>query len=276
MKQNISIVLFAYNRPSHLRRVLIALENRGIDELNLFVDGPKNNNDKIIQKEIKQIFDNNKYNSKMKKNIFYSKRNKGLAKSIIKGITHVAKKRKYIIILEDDCVPREGFFKFVKKNISNLKNNKDIAGICGYQIPELHKKFFLSKNLKTIILNYFIPWAWCVSSEHWLKFIKYNTKNEKVNDSVLEKIKKLVKDEKKIWSYDFIKYNYLNQLSYLYPSKSLVKNIGFDGSGINSKITDVFSTPFSNSKKIDTNIIKNSKYIKLQRKSLLNKIKYFY
>ena len=97
MKQNISIVLFAYNRPSHLRRVLIALENRGIDELNLFVDGPKNNNDKIIQKEIKQIFDNNKYNSKMKKNIFYSKRNKGLAKSIIKGITHVAKKRKYIL-----------------------------------------------------------------------------------------------------------------------------------------------------------------------------------
>ena len=30
MKNNISIILFAYNRPSHLRRVLIALENRGI------------------------------------------------------------------------------------------------------------------------------------------------------------------------------------------------------------------------------------------------------
>ena len=53
---------------------------------------------------------------------------------------------------------------------------------------------------------------------------------------------------KKIWSYNFIKYNYLNQLSYLYPSKSLVKNIGFDGSGINSKITDIFTTS-SNVKK---------------------------
>ena len=76
MKKKISIVLFAYNRPSHLRRVLIALENRGINEVNLFVDGPKNNNDKIIQKEIKQTFRNNKFNFKMKKKIFFSKKNK--------------------------------------------------------------------------------------------------------------------------------------------------------------------------------------------------------
>ena len=276
MKKKISIVLFAYNRPSHLRRVLIALENRGINEVNLFVDGPKNNNDKIIQKEIKQTFRNNKFNFKMKKKIFFSKKNKGLANSIINGITYVAKKSEYIIILEDDCIPREGFFKFIEKNIKNLKDRKDIAGICGYQIPELHKKFLLNKNLKTIVLKYFIPWGWCVSSKHWLKFMEYETNNKRVKDGILNKIKKIVKNEKKIWSYNFIKYNYLNQLSYLYPSKSLVKNIGFDGSGINSKITDIFTTSFSNSKKIETNIINNNQYIKLQRKSLLNKIKYFY
>ena len=276
MKKNISIVLFAYNRPSHLRRILISLENRGISEINLFVDGPKNNNDKIIQKEIKQTFNNNKFNSKMKKKIFYSKKNKGLAASIKKGITYIATKSKYVIILEDDCVPREGFFKFIKKNIYNLKNNKNIAAICGYQIPELHKKFFLDKNLKTVILKDFIPWGWCVSSEHWLKFMKYNIKSKKVENNILNKIRKIVKDEKKIWSYDFIKYNYLNNLSYLYPSKSLIKNIGFDGSGINSKVTDIFTTSFSSSKKIDSYIIKNSKYIDLQRKSLINKIRYFY
>ena len=157
-----------------------------------------------------------------------------------------------------------------------MKDRKDIAGICGYQIPELHKKFLLNKNLKTIVLKYFIPWGWCVSSKHWLKFMEYETNNKRVKDGILNKIKKIVKNEKKIWSYNFIKYNYLNQLSYLYPSKSLVKNIGFDGSGINSKITDIFTTSFSNSKKIETNIINNNQYIKLQRKSLLNRIKYFY
>ena len=276
MKKKISVILFAYNRPSHLRRVLIALENRGINEINLFIDGPKNNSDKIIQKEIKQMFNDNKFNNKMKKNIFYSKKNNGLAKSIIRGITRVAKKSKYIIILEDDCVPREGFFKFIKENISNLKSNQNIAAICGYQIPELHKKFSSYKNLNTIILKYFIPWGWSVSSEHWLNFIKYNKNKKKVKDSILIRLEKLVKDKKKIWSYAFIKYNYLNKFSYLYPSKSLIKNIGFDGSGINSKITDKFTTSFSSSKKINRNIINNNEYINLQRKGLMSKLKYFY
>lgn len=276
MKNNISIILFAYNRPSHLRRVLIALENQNIHEINLFLDGPKNNNDKIIQKEIKQFFVNNKFNKKIKRNIFISKKNKGLAVSLEKGITKIAKKCKYIIILEDDCIPREGFFKYIKQNMNNLKNLKNIGAICCYQIPEIHEKFFSDKNLKTIELKYFIPWGWCVLSEHWLKFMKYDLNNERVKDSILNKIKKSVKDRKRIWSYGFIKYNYQKKLSYLYPSKSLVKNIGFDGSGINSKITDKFATKFSDSKKIDSFVVKNNRYTKLQRKSLLNKIKYFY
>ena len=43
-----------------------------------------------------------------------------------------------------------------------------------------------------------------------------------------------------------------------------------------TKITDKFATKFSDSKKIDSFVVKNNRYTKLQRKSLLNKIKYFY
>ena len=53
LKNNTGVALFVYNRPSHFRRVLIALENYKIEELNVFLDGPKNNKDKILQKEIK-------------------------------------------------------------------------------------------------------------------------------------------------------------------------------------------------------------------------------
>ena len=45
----LGICIFAYNRPSHLRRVLISLENYKKIRKNIFVflDGPKNNKDKI-------------------------------------------------------------------------------------------------------------------------------------------------------------------------------------------------------------------------------------
>ena len=46
------IGLFAYNRPSHFKRVLIALENYKVSNLNIFIDGPKNNLDKNNQKNI--------------------------------------------------------------------------------------------------------------------------------------------------------------------------------------------------------------------------------
>ena len=91
LKNNFCIAVFAYNRPSHLRRVLIALENYKINRINLFLDGPKNKKDEIIQKEFKQIFRDNKFNKKMKRNLHISKKNKGLAKSIERELVNFLK-----------------------------------------------------------------------------------------------------------------------------------------------------------------------------------------
>lgn len=64
---------------------------------------------------------------------------------------------------------------------------------------------------------------------------------------------------------------------FIFPNKSLVKNIGFDGTGVNSKITNNFDTFYTPTKKInDKNIIENDKSTKEQEKILLKYIKYFY
>ena len=38
---DLGIGIFAYNRPSHLRRTLISLENNNIKQATIFLDGPK-------------------------------------------------------------------------------------------------------------------------------------------------------------------------------------------------------------------------------------------
>ena len=59
--------------------------------------------------------------------------------------------------------------------------------------------------------------------------------------------------------------------------KSLIKNIGFDGSGINSSITDKFNTFYRKTKKISANkIIENKKLQKKQLLILSKTFKYFY
>tara|TARA_B110000444_G_C18357321_1_gene374438 strand:- start:223 stop:456 length:234 start_codon:yes stop_codon:yes gene_type:complete len=69
------IIIFAYNRPSHLKRVLIALENNKVkNDIYLIIDGPKNNFDKINQKDISLSL--NRLNNKNKRVVKIIKRKK--------------------------------------------------------------------------------------------------------------------------------------------------------------------------------------------------------
>ena len=172
---SIGLALFAYNRPSHLRRVLIALEDYKIKNINVFIDGPKNIRDKVCQEEIVFML---KTNKNLKSKITLNKKNKGLAYSLINGITKMSRKYKSIIILEDDCVPRREFFDFVFKSLKKYNFEKKISAICGYQFPELHEK--KCKILKSIVLNNFMPWGWAIWSEKWMEFIK----NKKITPKI--------------------------------------------------------------------------------------------
>ena len=106
MMNSVGIAIFAYNRPSHLRRVLIALEDLNIRNIEVFFDGPRNIQDQICKKEILFML---KTNLKVKSNIHENKKNIGLAKFIIKGLCIMAKKFISFIVLEDDCIPRKEF-----------------------------------------------------------------------------------------------------------------------------------------------------------------------
>ena len=49
----IPIVIFAYNRESHFKRVSMAIQNNKVkNKIYFFLDGPKNIKDKVIQENI--------------------------------------------------------------------------------------------------------------------------------------------------------------------------------------------------------------------------------
>ena len=98
--------IFAYNRPSHFKRLLISLENYNINKIILFIDGPKNDKDKINQFYISNMAKNSKLNIK----IIKRKNNLGLRNSILKGVDYLANNSEYFTILEDDLVVYENFF----------------------------------------------------------------------------------------------------------------------------------------------------------------------
>ena len=67
------------------------------------------------------------------------------------------------------------------------------------------------------------------------------------------------------------------QVVFIFPNNSLVKNIGFDGSGTNSLVTNDLYVLEKNIKKINYNKLKLKKFEeKKQEKLLKNVIKNFY
>ena len=276
--QDTEILIFAYNRPSHLKRLIISLEDYGINKATLFLDGPKNIKDKVCQEEIIFMLKTNKL---IKFNIFRKKKNLGLAESLQQGIDKISKKYKKLIILEDDCIPRKEFFLFMYKAFEAYQNKKNISAICGYQLPDLHQK--KNKNIESILLNHFIPWGWGVWSEKWIEYRKNKKKffTKKILNRIkapnIIKIKKFL-NLKKVWTPRYVIHNYIFNNSYIFPSKSLVKNIGFDGSGINSKFTNKFNTYYTPSKKIliKKNILVDKNKAKKQENTLSKMVKYYY
>ena len=170
------IIVFAYNRPSHLKRVLIALENNKVkNDIYLVIDGPKNKFDEINQKDISLSLSRLTTTGNRTVKIIKRKKNLGLAKSITEGITTLSKKYENLIILEDDTIAYKNFVKFVEKNFKLMKDTDSARIICGYQFPNFEKKV---KVLKTLILPNFISWGWAIKSKDWIKYRNF-LKDEK-------------------------------------------------------------------------------------------------
>ena len=107
------IILFIYNRPDHTKQTLEALSNSILapqSDLFIFADGPKNTASKEQLESIKQtrkVAASEKWCKSV--TLIESETNKGLARSIIEGVTEIINKFGKVIVLEDDLVTGKYF-----------------------------------------------------------------------------------------------------------------------------------------------------------------------
>ena len=79
-----AVGIFAYNRPSHLKRLFFSISKYNFSNLYIFLDGPKNDLDKINQNEIMLMV--KKYPGKIK--LIKRNKNLGLKKSLVNGANY--------------------------------------------------------------------------------------------------------------------------------------------------------------------------------------------
>jgi hypothetical protein len=251
------IALFVYNRTQHLMKTIAALKTNTLalsSRLIIFSDGPKSD------KQLNNVKDVRKYIRTIKgfKSVEIVERdiNWGLSKSIICGLTQTCNHYGKVIVLEDDIMTSKYFLQFMNDGLERYRDDGRVASINGYVYP-------IKKKLAgPFFLRCADCWGWATWKRGWDLF-------EEDGRVLLQKIE----EKKLIRKFDFNnQYGFYNMLQEqivgknnswairwyastfvadklsLYPTRSLVHNIGNDSSGVHCGTSTVYDVILNDEK----------------------------
>lgn len=236
------IIVFAFNRLDSLTSTIESLKNNPEakeSDLYIFVDGPRNHktDDKDKVKKVQEYVMT--ITGFKTTNYIFSEENKGLATSIIEGVTRVIDKYGKAIVVEDDLFVSKSFLRFMNQMLEVFEKDKRIFQISGFSTKIKHRiegDVYLNGRAQS--------WTWGTWKDRWeqidwdvedyplLSSNRNLQKSFNAHGSDLFGMMKRFK-EGKISSW-YIRFCYAMHKQGKYticPSKSLVRNDGFSSEG---------------------------------------------
>ena len=119
-----NIIIFCYNRPKHIKKLILNLNKIKNRKIYVVCDGPKSKSDKNFVNKVRKIINNSNLNISKK---IYFESNIGVRNIFKIGLDWVFRFEKQIIILEDDILASKSFFSFCDKLLIKYKNKKKIT-----------------------------------------------------------------------------------------------------------------------------------------------------
>ena len=242
------IILFVYNRPWHTRQTVEALQKNELaaeSDLFIFADGPKPDASEECLAKIEEVRQYIHAIDGFKSiTIEEAPKNKGLANSVIAGVTKIINKFGKVIVVEDDIVTHPFFLRFMNKALETYNHNKYIYTIGGTSI-NIEIPFSYSYDV------FIAPANWDISS---YPIIKNPTKKRikricKGGDDFWPMLESQMKGTVDSWAVRW-QYNMIeNDGMCLFPTNSFISNIGFDSTGTNCGAGSVPLRPIYNGNK---------------------------
>ncbi len=263
---NTPILLIAWRRPNHLRKIIEQLGYLAPKKLFFAVDGPRFGElyevERKLINETKKIIENEiNWDCEIKVN--YQNENLGCRLAVFSAISWFFDNVDAGIIIEDDILPDKSFFGFASELLNKYKECDQIFQISGFNmfsnIQKSRYSYYYSK--------YPNIWGWATWKRAWNHFdfdipdidilkgqLKYLNNKSEINHHV-----DIIVNGKNIdtwdsyWRYALLK----NKGLTIVPTVNLIKNIGFDNSGTHCKIKHFEFYTNLNVEKVDFPLIHN-------------------
>ena len=245
------VALFAYARLEHLRQTVDSLRanaQASQTDLYVFCDAPRSAAAEAATQDVRRFVESLSGFASITR--IYRAENLGLARSIIAGVGHVLERHGQVIVVEDDLLLSPHFLAYMNSGLQLYAGDETVASVHGYCYPvdgSLPETFFLRGA---------DCWGWGTWSRAWRHF----ESDGRVLLSALQAqslthafdldgaypytrmLRNQVRGRNDSWAVRWHASCFLKGLLTLYPGRSLVQNIGLDGSGTHCGTSTAYTT----------------------------------
>lgn len=240
------VVLLGYNRPEYTSEVFDHIRRAQPGQLLLVMDGPHPDKpgDAESVKQTRAIVENVGWDCQVQR--FYAPVNLGLKNRVSSGLTEVFSVVSEAIILEDDCVPDQSFFRYATELLELYREDPGVGVISGSSRLRGRRVSPYSYDFSADVRI----WGWATWARTWRGFAESGDLDASWSPddihSILESLpqgsrrKSLQKmmetsGELDSWALPFVvhclRQGYLNPV----PRENLVTNIGFGALSTHTK-----------------------------------------
>lgn len=276
------IALFVYNRLNHTKKTVEALLSNNLAKnstIYIFSDGAKDVGGEQAVQEVRDYLKS--VSGFAKVNIIERNENRGLAASIVDGVSILCEQHGRVIVLEDDLITSPYFLIYMNDGLNFYSEDETVGSITGFSYPIKYQS-----DSRSILLPFSSSWGWATWSREWSLF---ESDSKKIKKQLLATDKlssfskvggcgfgKMLQDhidgKNDSW---FIRWNaslFLKGKSTVWPSSSLVSNFGIDGTGVHC--SKWFFNPFE----VDVELVKKIDFSKppIDTQSVMKKIRIFF
>ncbi len=249
---SIPILIFTYNRPEHTQKTIESLlKNPLAKESNLFVfnDGWRSENDKDLVLETREYLE--KVIGFKTVTLHFSAHNMGCDKSTIAGVTKVFESSDKVIVLEDDLLVSPYFLEYMHACLNKYEKADKIFSI-GAWAPPTFKRASSRYPYDVAAIPRTCSTGWGTWKNRWesvdwqvSSYPEILASKELQDEFDLggRKLFRMLEYEmnkgSQVWDVRFTYDQFRQRRLSLYPLKTYVFNIGFDGTGEHCKAKKV-------------------------------------
>ena len=240
------IVLFTYNRIEPLKKTVECLQKCDLSlesELFIFSDAAKNASDEEAVKQVRNFISG----IRGFKAIYITKslKNKGLANSIIDGVSNIINQFGKAIVLEDDLLVSSNFLNYMNRALDFYELDQNVFSVSGFifdiKIPDdyAYDVFFTKRNCS---------WGWAMWKDRWNEidweikdfdtFVNSHKQHRAFNRIGSDLTQSLIRQKNgKInsWAIRCCYHQFKKNTYTVYPTMSKVTNIGFGTDATHTK-----------------------------------------